>query len=99
MGRVAEEEIDPTITTWLYRSNPGTSPRLSRAGTLRNLFRCDDQAVGPTGSGSVGITFEFPSDWLQLDKYAAQILILWNVSKYRLTENSSMGKLLNIFYI
>jgi len=71
--RVAEEEIDPTITTWLYRSNPGTSPRLSRAGTLRNLFRCDDQAVGPTGSGSVGITFEFPSDWLQLDKFLGGI--------------------------
>jgi len=71
--RVAEEEIDPKITTWLYRSNPGTSPRLSRSGTLRNLFRCDDQAVGPNGSGSVGITFEFPSDWLQLDKFLGGI--------------------------
>ena len=68
-----EEEIDSKITTWLYRTNPTMSPRLSRAGSLRNMFRCDDQVVGPNGSGSVGISFEFPSDWLQLDKFLGGI--------------------------
>jgi hypothetical protein len=68
-----EEEIDSKITTWLYRTNPTMSPRLSRAGSLRNLFRCDDQVAGPNGSGSVGISFEFPSDWLQLDKFLGGI--------------------------
>lgn len=69
-----EDEVDPTIATWLYRSNPTMSPRLSRSGTLRNLYRCDDQMVGPSSSNSaVGITFEFPSDWLQLDKFLGGI--------------------------
>ena len=68
------EEVDPSIATWLYRTNPGISPRLSRSGALRNLFRCDDQMVGPNGSSSsVSITFEFPSDWLQLDKFLGGI--------------------------
>jgi len=69
-----EEEVDPSIATWLYRSNPGMSPRLSRSGAFKNLYRCDDQMVGPNGvSSTVSITFEFPSDWLQLDKFLGGI--------------------------
>lgn len=69
-----EEEVDPTIATWLYRSNPAMSPRLSRSGALRNLFRCDDTMVGSASVNSaVGITFEFPSDWLQLDRFLGGI--------------------------
>jgi len=69
-----EEEVDPSIATWLYRSNPASSPRLSRSGAFKNLFRCDDQVVGPNGSSSsVSITFEFPSDWLQLDRFLGGI--------------------------
>ncbi len=69
-----EEEVDPSIATWLYRSNPGMSPRLTRSGAFKNLFRCDDTMVGPSSVNSaVGITFEFPSDWLQLDKYLGGI--------------------------
>lgn len=68
-----EEKVDSGIATWLYRKNPSMAPQLSRSGALRNLFRCDDQVVGPNGSGSVGITFEFPSDWLQLDKFLGGI--------------------------
>jgi hypothetical protein len=69
-----EEEVEPSIATWLYRTNPGMSPRLSRSGLLKNLFRCDDTMVGPPSSNSaVGITFEFPSDWLQLDKFLGGI--------------------------
>ncbi len=69
-----EEEVDPSIATWLYRSNPTMSPRLTRSGAFKTLFRCDDTMVGPTSSNSaVGITFEFPSDWLQLDKFLGGI--------------------------
>lgn len=69
-----EEEVDPAIATWLYRTNPAMSPRLSRSGLLKNLFRCDDTMVGPSSKESaVGITFEFPSDWLQLDKFLGGI--------------------------
>ncbi|VEU39604.1 unnamed protein product [Pseudo-nitzschia multistriata] len=70
-----EEEVDPSVATWLYRTNPGLSPRLSRSGAFKNLFRCDDQVVGPSGlsSKSVGVTFEFPSDWLQLDRFLGGI--------------------------
>lgn len=69
-----EEEVDPSIATWLYRSNPAMSPRLSRSGTFKTLFRCDDNMVGPSSSNSaVGITFEFPSDWLQLDRFLGGI--------------------------
>ena len=68
-----EEEVDPSIATWLYRSNPAMSPRLSRSGTFKNLFRCDDTMMAPSNSGAVGITFEFPSDWLQLDKFLGGI--------------------------
>lgn len=69
-----EEEVDPSIATWLYRSNPAMSPRLTRSGPFKNLFRCDDTMVGPTSSNSaVSITFEFPSDWLQLDKFLGGI--------------------------
>lgn len=64
-----EEEVDSSIATWLFRSNPAMSPSLSRSGAFKNLFRCDDNMVGPSSSNSaVGITFEFPSDWLQLDR-------------------------------
>ena len=69
-----EEEVDPSIATWLYRTNPASSPRLSRSGAFKNLFRCDDQVVGPNGSSSsVSITVEFPSDWLQLDRFLGGI--------------------------
>lgn len=74
---VNEEELDSTIATWLYRSNPGFSPRLTRVGALGNLYRCEDQVVSPgkglVGGSSVGITFEFPADWLQLDKFLGGI--------------------------
>jgi hypothetical protein len=39
-----EEEVEPSIATWLYRTNPG-----------------------------MGITFEVPSEWLQLDKFLGGI--------------------------
>jgi hypothetical protein len=60
------------IATWAYRANPGFSPSLSRAGALGNLYRYNDQLVAPSSESSkrrsVGVQFEFPSDWLQLDR-------------------------------
>ena len=71
---VVEEEQGP-IATWLYRSAPGFNPRLSRAGALGNLYRYDDTVVAPAGSKArqYGVSFEFPSDWLQLDKFLGGI--------------------------
>lgn len=72
-GAAVEEE--GPIATWLYRSAPGFNPRLSRAGALGNLYRCDDQVVAPAGSKArqYSISFQFPSDWLQLDKFLGGI--------------------------
>ena len=74
-----EEILAPTIATWLYRSNPTVSPRLSRTGMLKNLYRCEDTVIGPASTSAsastsaIGISFEFPLDWLQLDKYLGGI--------------------------
>jgi hypothetical protein len=61
----------PTAASWAYRSSPGYSASLTPAGPLRTLYRCTDSVVAPTGSKlrSIPIQFEFPSDWLQLDRY------------------------------
>lgn len=71
----APVEEEGPIATWLYRSAPGFNPRLSRAGALGNLYRYDDQVVAPTGSKArqFSVSFEFPSDWLQLDKFLGGI--------------------------
>ena len=68
------EEQGPTAT-WLYRASPGFNPRLSRAGILGTNYRYDDQVVAPASSkaNSLSLTFEFPSDWLQLEKFLGGI--------------------------
>lgn len=58
---------DGTAATYAYRAAPGFAPRLTKVGYGERL-RCDDQLVSPTGKGYLSISFEFPSDWLQLDK-------------------------------
>lgn len=62
-----------TIASWAYRAAPGFQPRLTRVGALGTLFRYDDQVVAPNMKQSLPITFEFPSDWLQLDKFLGGI--------------------------
>lgn len=57
-----------TAATYAYRSAPGFSPRISKAGLYGERFRYVDQLVSPNGKGYLDISFEFPSDWLQLDK-------------------------------
>lgn len=58
------------IATWAYRANPGFNPSLTPAGPLRNLYRFSDMVVAPSGTKrrAIGVQFEFPSDWLQLDR-------------------------------
>lgn len=70
-----ENSAESKVAHWAYRANPGFSPSLSRAGTFGNLYRCNDQLAAPSGSKrrSLGVQFEFPADWLQLDKYTGGI--------------------------
>jgi hypothetical protein len=65
-------DLDPQepVATWAYRANPGFNPSLSRTGPFGNLYRLNDMVQAPSGSKrrSIGIQFEFPNDWLQLDR-------------------------------
>jgi hypothetical protein len=60
------EDIGST-TTYAYRSAPGFNPKLQKLG-FGERYRCEDQLVSPSGKGYLSVSFEFPSDWLQLDK-------------------------------
>ena len=64
------QQENPKVATWAYRANPGFGASLTPAGPLRTLYRYNDQVVAPKGSKlrSIPIQFEFPSDWLQLDR-------------------------------
>jgi hypothetical protein len=62
------DETSSTAATYAYRYAPGFSPRLTKVGIAGELLRCDDQLVPPTGKGYLSVSFQFPSDWLQLDK-------------------------------
>lgn len=68
--KATSESSETKVAHWAYRANPGVLPTLSRAGPFGNLYRINDKVVPPPGSKlrSVGVQFEFPSDWLQLDK-------------------------------
>lgn len=58
------------VATWAYRYNPGVGASLTRAGNFGNLYRYTDSLAAPSNSKrrSVGVQFEFPADWLQLDR-------------------------------
>ena len=68
--KTAEPAIGSPIATWAYRANPGFNPRLTRTGPFGNLYQLNDMVEAPVGSKrrSIGIQFEFPNDWLQLDR-------------------------------
>lgn len=65
------------VATWAYRSNPGMGPTISRVGTFGTLSRYNDNVVAPKSSNQrrsfIGLQFEFPSDWLQLDRQSGGI--------------------------
>ena len=58
------------IATWAYRSNPGFNPTITKVGVVGTLSRLSDVVEAPSISKrrSIQIQFEFPSDWLQLDR-------------------------------
>jgi hypothetical protein len=61
--------VDPTVATYALRSS-FSIPKLTKVGIAGLLNRLEDQVLAPKGSksGTVFCSFEFPSDWLQLDK-------------------------------
>lgn len=61
--------------TWAYRSNPGMGASVSRAGAFGNLNRYSDSLAAPASSKrrAIGVQFEFPADWLQLDRQSGGI--------------------------
>lgn len=73
--KTLEEDDRIPVATWAYKYNPGVGPSLSKAGAFGNLYRLQDTLVAPSDSKrrSIGVSFEFPSDWLQLDKYIGGI--------------------------
>jgi len=70
-----DQSLDSKVAHWAYRANPGFGPSLTTTGPFKNLYRLNDSVVPPSGSKlrSVGVQFEFPSDWLQLDKFTGGI--------------------------
>jgi len=67
---VTNDDSREPMATWAYRANPGFQPSLTRTGPFGNLYRLNDIVEGPSKKGrrSIGIQFEFPNDWLQLDR-------------------------------
>ena len=66
---VAPDAVQSSAATTALRSSLGLEPKLTKIG-IGALYRYQDQLAAPTGSRSryIYITFEFPSDWLQLDR-------------------------------
>lgn len=67
-----KEEIPDTVATNAFVA--GTDARLTKVGLAKQTTRYDGQLLAPTKSESVGsrylsVNFEFPTDWLQLDKF------------------------------
>lgn len=59
--------VDPMAATNAMRY---TEPRMSKVGLAGLTSRYEGQIVGPQGSSRpLLVSFEFPSDWLQLDKF------------------------------
>jgi len=71
----AEKEVLPFAATYAYRSNPGFQPQLKKAGIAGERYRYQDSLAlvsksssSASSRGYVNVQFEFPSDWLQLDR-------------------------------
>ena len=74
---LAETEALPFAATYAYRSNPGVQPQLKKAGIAGERYRYQDSLAlvskassssSQSRGGYVNVQFEFPSDWLQLDR-------------------------------
>jgi hypothetical protein len=68
-----------SAATYAYRYNPGVQPQLRKAGLAGERYRYQDTlalvsssstTTTPVtrGGGYLNVQFEFPSDWLQLDR-------------------------------
>ena len=65
---VAKKSIDPSIAVSAKRAV--TTPPILKKSALGTLARFEENIVGPPDSSIkyVYVSFEFPSDWLQLDR-------------------------------
>lgn len=61
------EENEIGIATFAYRTSPAFGPTLIRKG-FGERYLYEDNIVAPDPKKSLTVSFEFPSDWLQLDK-------------------------------
>lgn len=62
------QEETSTAATYAYRATPGFGPKLTKLGFAGERLRLEDSVVSPLSRGYLSVSFEFPSDWLQLDK-------------------------------
>ena len=66
---IADVGDEVGIATYAYRYSTAFQPRMTKVGNYGEKLRYDDQLVtSTTGKGYISVSFEFPSDWLQLDK-------------------------------
>jgi hypothetical protein len=63
---IRQETTAPRASVATYALRYGDYTRLTKLGFGERL-RLDDYVVGP-GNSKVSVSFEFPSDWLQLDR-------------------------------
>jgi hypothetical protein len=62
-----EEEVG--ISTYAYRYSTAFQPQMTKVGNYGEKLRFDDQLESSLNKkGFISVSFEFPSDWLQLDK-------------------------------
>jgi hypothetical protein len=75
-GRIAgidDDIVEPDgVATYAYRYSTSFGPSITKVGNYGEKVRCDDQLLASSRNGNrngyISTSFEFPSDWLQLDK-------------------------------
>ena len=68
----ADSEEEVGVATYAYRYSNAFQPQMTKVGNFGEKLRCDDQLEASSNQSSkrgfISVSFEFPSDWLQLDR-------------------------------